>query len=304
MATALLQLAPDNSSDAAFRLWGKGIADQIIAFGWTRTSDTGMINWTTVTRPTSSADYRGYDVFQMGDTLNGTTGPMVLKIQYGGESSSGQDPALKISVANRSNGSGTLLGNVYNSAGIFVPDATRSTDLYRCTMSGATNRLAMALWDNGLGGNPGMLYFSIERSHDSTATDTDDGFIVIVSANSSSGVFALTNQIFVPRETLGSVQTVSTHLAALVPYTEISSSSVYAGKIGIYPIFPYYGIMGNPSLNTAIYKSSDISLYSVVTARMYGANHTFRAMGGSPLAIRVSSSTTTSTDTGILMRYE
>lgn len=304
MATALLNLAPDNSSDAAFRLWGKGIADQIIAFGWTRTGDTGMINWTSVTRPTFSADYRGYDIFQMGDALNGTTGPVVLKIQYGGESSSGQDPAFKISVANRSNGAGTLLGNSYDSTKIQVSDTTRSTSQYRCAMSGDTNRLCMALWDNGAGGNAETLFISIERSHDANGADTDDGFILIISANQNSVTSILTNQLFLPKETLGIPQNTSTHLAALVPYTEIAPNSIYAGKVGIYPIFPYYGIQGNPSSNLAVYYRNDLSLYSVNTVAIYGASHTFRAMGGSPLAIKTNAGTTSSSDSGLVMRYE
>ena len=48
---------PDNSTDANFRLWSKAISDSI-GTAWTQTSDSGQINFATVTRPLAAYTLR------------------------------------------------------------------------------------------------------------------------------------------------------------------------------------------------------------------------------------------------------
>jgi hypothetical protein len=60
-------------------LWINEIHNSLIAFGWIRTSDTGQIDFSTVTRPTTTNTYQGYAVYRMADSLQATC-PVYIRI--------------------------------------------------------------------------------------------------------------------------------------------------------------------------------------------------------------------------------
>src|SRR4051812_38221933 len=69
------------ADDATFRAWGSGIAAQIAAMGLVQTSDTGQINWTTVTRPGINV-LAGYEMWRFADSLQATK-PVFIRLDYG-----------------------------------------------------------------------------------------------------------------------------------------------------------------------------------------------------------------------------
>src|SRR5262245_813211 len=107
MSTNNYSTVLEHSSDATFRAWGSALAAALAAVGLTQTSDTGQINWTTVTRPGTSTA-AGYEIWRFNDTLQATA-PIFLKIEYG-TGTTALAPTMWITVGTGSNGSGTITG--------------------------------------------------------------------------------------------------------------------------------------------------------------------------------------------------
>ena len=107
MTTATTLSVVDYTSDAGFRVWGSEFHAQLVAVGLTLTSDTGQINWTTVTRPAVNT-VAGYEIWRFNDTLQATT-PIFIKLEFATGTAVGSID-MWITVGNGSNGSGTLTG--------------------------------------------------------------------------------------------------------------------------------------------------------------------------------------------------
>ena len=107
MTTSTTLTLCDHTSDAGFRAWGSEFHAQMVSIGLTLTSDTGQINWTTVTRPAITVS-AGYEIWRFNDTLQATT-PIFIKLEYG-TGGTATYPTMWITVGNGSNGSGTLTG--------------------------------------------------------------------------------------------------------------------------------------------------------------------------------------------------
>lgn len=102
----------DHSSDATFRAWGAALSAAIVAGGavfgkLVPTTDTGQINWTTVTRPGTNT-VAGYEIYKFADT-NAGTAPVYIKLEYG-TGTTAAVPQIWVTVGTGSNGSGTLTG--------------------------------------------------------------------------------------------------------------------------------------------------------------------------------------------------
>lgn len=99
-------LAPSNASDAAFRLWGKAVSDQLTAMGYVKTSDTGQINWTTVTAPSLANTSQGYEI-RVSNDAGGGRNVFYLKIEYGSASIAGT-PSIWVTIGFGTDGAGTI----------------------------------------------------------------------------------------------------------------------------------------------------------------------------------------------------
>jgi len=82
MATDTRNLPAFSNTDAEFRTWGSGIAAALQACGLVKTSDTGQIDWATVTRPGASHTAAGYEIYRFNDSLQATK-PVLIKVEYG-----------------------------------------------------------------------------------------------------------------------------------------------------------------------------------------------------------------------------
>ena len=107
MTTAIVTTVVDHTTTAGFRTWGAEFHAQLVAIGLTLSSDTGQINWTTVTYNSVANTVSGYEIWQFNDSLQSTT-PIFIKIEFG--STQPLIAAIWITVGNGSNGSGTLTG--------------------------------------------------------------------------------------------------------------------------------------------------------------------------------------------------
>ena len=105
MTTTSYNSACLHDTDAAFRTWGSAISSALTTIGLTNTSDTGQINWTTVTRPTANT-MAGYEIWRFNDTLQSTR-PIFIKLEYG-TGSNVLYPHMVASIGTGSDGAGTL----------------------------------------------------------------------------------------------------------------------------------------------------------------------------------------------------
>ena len=92
-------------SDTHFRRY-KDFSDQLTAMGFPQTSDTGQVNWATVTQPGPGV-YTVYEVRRFDDAEQATA-PIFFKIFYGYEVAGGMS-RIRIQFGTGSNGTGTLL---------------------------------------------------------------------------------------------------------------------------------------------------------------------------------------------------
>lgn len=168
MATSQQFLVADNSTLANFKSWASAISAFFTTAGWTQSTDTGQVNWSTIaTVPGSNAFV--YEVWQPGDGL--TT--FYLKVEYGNFGNA-NSPSLRLSIGTSTNGAGTLTG--------FYTPATQcnsgalsglsSTATYECDLSGVAGRMGVMMWRNAA--NNQQQFFGVQRSLDSTGAATSD----------------------------------------------------------------------------------------------------------------------------------
>ncbi len=144
-----------------FKSWAKGISDFFSAAGWTRSGDSGQVDWASLVALPPAGTYI-YEIWCMGDALQATA-PVYVKMEYARINT--QDLGVAITLGTGSNGSGTLTnaGTRYN----YTWSAYNSTS--ECLFSGDTNRIMIFMWRWW---SPWLL--CIERSKDSSGDDSDE----------------------------------------------------------------------------------------------------------------------------------
>jgi hypothetical protein len=265
MAKQIFFATPINTADADFRLWGKGASDAMTAVGFTKTADTGQIDWATVSKPASVSTYSGYEIREFSDDIQATN-PIIVKIEYGCGNSLAYC-AMRITVGRDSDGSGNLVGVT---AGPFVVKRdSQGTSLMPCAVSGNTDRIEVALFMSTSSYN---LLFWIERIKDDTGANTDTG-VDIGYGNST-----LTYQVFFPKDGLQFPLTPAAGVPCLVPYSGIEFS--YVGNLGIFPVYSHIGYVANPNLSALIYAYGTISsIGSVISVTIFGVAHEYIITG-------------------------
>ena len=107
MATNASYFTFDNTSDATFRSWVAAFHTAMLAVGWNVSGDTGQIDTTTVTKPTTSSQTKGFKMYTPND--GGTT--FYLKVDFGSNGFGALGIAIFITVGWETDGAGTFTGN-------------------------------------------------------------------------------------------------------------------------------------------------------------------------------------------------
>ena len=179
-----------HSSDATFREWGKAISDGLAAVGLVQTSDTGQINWSTVTRPGSNAD-GGYEVWRFNDTEQASL-PIFIKITYGTASSTSYARVV-VQVATGpsagSDGSGGLTGNLSTARSCtnILPGLSKAIKV-----SGGDGYLAVAASFSGTAG-ANAFRLIVERLRDADGDPSARGLFFSLNSQSTGAVDVFSN---------------------------------------------------------------------------------------------------------------
>ena len=194
-------------SDAEFRAWGVKIAAGIAATGATKVTQTGQIDWTTVTRSGSADNKRGFEVYK----LTGHDGlpDIFIRIDYGnnGQTAGGCGFSIWYTVGYSVNGSGVIGGNnsgevqCKNAGGIaYDASAGWTLDQY-CSGDGADRLTVVTAHAAGESNQNRGALFQVERLRDATGLVSDG--VYVYGAHYIGGVGTRGRAVIVPQ--VGSV---------------------------------------------------------------------------------------------------
>lgn len=112
MASLIFGARLSNASDALFRAWGSAVSTALGQM-LTRVTQTGEINWATVSAPASGSTFQGFEVYRLNDALQATA-PLFFKFEYGSGGSS-TTIAIRLTIGKSVDGNGNI-GGVLQSA--------------------------------------------------------------------------------------------------------------------------------------------------------------------------------------------
>jgi len=269
----------DNSSTANFKNWGQAISSALSSSGWTQTTDTGQVNWSTVSVPASGVFV--YEIWQPGDALQTGATAYYVKINYGTSSGSPAGPRLQIQIGTGTDGSGNLTGITSTN---FESSATNNPGkgsilTYPSYFSGDTTRFHMILW-MWVGAVPGPSMYSIERTYNTDGTQSSDGVSIVMAGN--NGTVTNRGQQTVAFGLGAAQQSAASSYIQLSDFNNASGS--FNGTIPVSPCFPQYGKYGSPMTGVAFVHTQDVAEQCLFTATLYGATRTYMATGNAVVA--------------------
>lgn len=271
-----------HSSDADFRAWGSELSAKLAAAGLVKHTDTGQINWTTVTRPGISTA-AGFEIWRFNDSLQGTA-PIFIKLEYG-TANAATTPSMWATVGTGTNGSGTITGTATARQQIVVPTAVGASSYpsYLCALEG---HCGLAWKIGAQTGSAGAGLFSVTRTHDAAGAATADGYMFYYANSTSSA--ALTQCV---RTAATAVAYTASDAYSIVPAIPASSSvgsdfMVYA-HFGVSP-----AVWINPMMATVNVTTTPPNT-TFSAAMSGGAAKTLLSVGGQfkPLVTYVGGST-------------
>lgn len=241
MSNSTAGLVINHSTDAAFRVWGSAINAALAAVGLTQTSDTGQVNWTTVTRAGTNAD-AGYEIWRFNDTSQASR-PIFLKVRYG-TSSAADRVRFRIDVGEGSNGSGSLTGAIHTDFNMMEANNsnTGTADMNIC-YNATLGYFGMAVTNVVSAGLQNSM-LSIDRLRDATGAQTNRGAAVCYSPQQNSVFYYTfasswssdgTNHLplFWPTQAAGAASAGGTFISGLTPLTGNGTHGVLEKTLGL-----------------------------------------------------------------------
>lgn len=268
MSVSRFSCIASNQSDAAFRLWGEALSLALTAVGITKVAGEPDINWGTVTVPGTNTYV--YEIREFTDAL-AATAPCKLKVEYGTGGTAGYC-TVRITAGKTSNGSGALGGGVSDTAILGASSASVPATA-PCMVSSDGGRLSIGMWV-GLGASYTWGMY-IERTKDANGDPTTDGF--------NFGWLGSTGSTAYGWQYIAVTGTYTFNPATHMPGPMCAASAAIANyglNVGLYPIYPNRGYPDNPDLGALVYIVSAFNATgALITASMYGADHTFLLLG-------------------------
>jgi hypothetical protein len=271
-------LVSDSSTLANFKQWAQAISSFFSTAGWTQTTDTGQVNWSTISSVPAASSFV-YEVWKPTDALTA----FFVKIEYGNVDST-ICPGIRITISTGTDGAGTpnglVMGPMYtNLSGYTVPSATA---LYECNFSGDSSRICIMLWRDGVnaGFNQCQQSFCIERSIDSSGSYTSD-HVTVVTVGTDGGPCYFNQRSLVFGKGLGflsgSTNRNSPVGGLVVRGTQIGQNvgTATQGGIPFDTIAPCVGFFDFPLTCCGAAKGADIAEGVPFTVTLYGSTRTY-----------------------------
>lgn len=287
----------ESGSDVNFRAVAQFWEDTLVTTGgWVLTSDTGQTAPASLVHPTVANTKQGYRIYRMNDSLQSTY-PVFMRVDFGGSA----NPAVMgfwTTIGTGSNGSGTITGALFTPAASpnVCNTSNSSTANQNAYGSASTNRATIAV---GIApsGNLCQNLFAIERSKDSTGTDTGDGLLLCYN---SGGLLNTSRYLNYAGGAQPTAEALSYVLTARNP-----SETFAPGDIGVGILIPIRGIAQQPGMNIMIVNSSDVGAQGSFSMTLYGATRTYQHLDALLTPFKATAGSSVS-DTGarVCMRYD
>jgi len=156
MSTSTQTLPITMSDDATFRTYIQNFETALAACGLVQVPQTGEMNPTTVTKPTTTWTLPGFRIWRLNDAAQ-STNPIFLRFDHG-TANAITTPYTYLSIGTAVDGSGVLSNSVDVAAGWLKSHASGTT---ACLWSGDGSRFSVALYH--CGSNQYENVFSLER---------------------------------------------------------------------------------------------------------------------------------------------
>lgn len=272
MTTASWNTVVDQSSDAAFRVWGLELSGKFGAVGMVNTTDTGQINWATVTRAGTNAA-AGYEIWKLSG------GALYFKIEYG-SGNANTVPSFWLTVGTGSNGSGTLTGQLSTrtQCGTYNSALTSTVTNYQSYLCATADYFGLA-WKLGSYGTASRarLFMTVMRTVDTTGAATSTGYFAYVCTSASN-----TGQSQCVATTAAVTGTALTAVTfTFIPNQNSSGPASSTDGSGNNQAFLWwYNILGTapiqPLLHAALILLSDLAVGSTASMTLVGTSaHTY-----------------------------
>lgn len=275
-----------HSTDAIFRTWGQAVNTALAAVGMVNTSDTGQINWSTVTRASINTD-AGYEVWKFDDALQSTV-PIFFKLYYG-TGTNASYARLRIEVGTASNGSGTLSGTGSGTTTTIVTHSSgTAATSFDNWMSSDGSGLAFTAWGNSSNSVKSVLV--IDRFRDADGTAGNKGWYWQYRDIAASTKGATIINVIDGAASVLTYNPCMVPMAMIAQYSYLDSSSRVMG-------FPHYVACKQGLFYSKMILSCynyDLGYDSIQTVTHLGSSCTFRSVGTNFSGMSVDGSTSVS----------
>lgn len=304
MATQNVALVRDNSTLANFKSWASAISAWFTTAGWSQSSDTGQVNWSTIASVPAVNTYV-YEIWQPNDGLTN----FYLKVEYGTlAGSTNTCPAIRTSFATSTNGAGTLTGTVTTATANSSLTVTSTVTQWQCYMCGRAGQIQIMMWRDDSTNN-GENYFAIERSINSSGSYTSTyATLLQCSAQTFANKTGQHTILFgsgIAPELNPSINNAAVGWSTLFFSGQQGGSCAFSANVPIGPVFPMVGYFDNPMIGTATASAGDITeatTYTPAAANMpYGVSHSYIASKAGPFSVTVNGNSGWGS---LLMRYD
>ena len=268
------------TTDVAFRSWGSSISTALAAVGLVQTSDTGQINWTTVSKPSGATTTAGYEIWRFNDAAQSTT-PIFLKLSYGTGSAGNTTTRLLVEIGSASNGSGTLSGlgsgTTYT---LWTSSSAADTGSYACHMSSDGSGLAFVHAVTASSSSQQAMVI-LDRFRDASGAANTDGFALMYRSTATSLANYLFDAVATDLPMASRVYSVGKG-GALMPALGVSTSLSSSG--GDIYVSPFYALVpygnGLQFLKMAVcYSTYDYGYGTNQSMTSLGATRTYKMLG-------------------------
>ena len=274
----------DNSTLANFKQWAQIISNAFASCGWTQSSDTGQVNWSTVSVPAASSYV--YEIWKPADGL----AAFYVKVEYGSNSTA-TNPSFRVTLSTGTNGAGVQTGFVTTlfttSVGLNPNNSGGASNLFQCHISGDLGRINVMMWRDGT-----MAMFCIARSKNSSGADTGSHVTLLCAGNDGGSqnqpgtqqTLVFGHGVNPPTVSINSNPTSCWCIIQNPRMLNTYGSENFAGNISVSPVFPDIGYFDNPLDCVAVGAKADFTegaTYVIPAAQMpYGVSHTYIATKG------------------------
>lgn len=217
------------NDNARFRTQGQWIADQLTNIGWTKTADTGQIDWSTVTAPAGANTAQGYEIRKSSENL-------YMKIEYGAGYAA-YSKSLWFTFGTGSDGAGAITGENFarNQLGYtaigYSGGSARAGDDF---VSGSATRFAIGMTDDTSAAYGVGIVF--QRTTDPNGTEDGAGWWIMRAGYSQTG-----SVYFIPKLTYPGFFTSAAIDLGTIRYPRSVGSTSAITMTPIYAPHPTYG---------------------------------------------------------------